>query len=57
MQVSLYSIILPWLVAKDLQGHKLVVLVVQALEFLSIGTLPQNTEHLVAITNVIADDL
>ena len=57
MQVSLYSIILPRLVAKELEGHKLIVLVVKALEDLSKVTLPQNTKHLVAITNVITCDL
>ena len=50
-------IILPGTVAEDLKGHKLVVLVVQALEDLSIGTLPQNIKYLEAITNVISCDL
>ena len=35
----------------------LIVLVVKALEDLSVDTLPQYTEHLVAISNVILCDL
>lgn len=47
----------PLLVPDDFQGHQLIVFVIQALGHLSEGPFPDHLQNLVAVGNVVMQDL